>query len=82
MTVGNDVREMQGYLKVLGFYAAEPTGVFDEKTADAAAAYRKSKGQEAPGPFGRGLGIELLKQLRKEARAAGQSAAGSEGKPR
>jgi uncharacterized Ntn-hydrolase superfamily protein len=68
VTAGNDVRELQGYLKILGFYPGEPTGLFDEATGDAIAAYRKSRSIEGGGPFARGANVELLKRIRKEAR--------------
>ncbi len=66
-TAGNDVRDLQGYLKTLGFYAGEPTGVYDAATGEAIAAYRKARGLTGPGAAGF-ANVDLLRQIRKEAR--------------
>jgi uncharacterized Ntn-hydrolase superfamily protein len=69
-TAGNDVRELQQYLKTLGFYTGEPTGVFDAATGQAIAAYRQARGIATPGggPTGGFANVDLLKRIRKEAR--------------
>lgn len=41
---GDDVRELQALLRRAGLYAAEPSGVFDDATAAAVLAFRRSQG--------------------------------------
>jgi peptidoglycan hydrolase-like protein with peptidoglycan-binding domain len=75
---GADIEDMQGRLKVLGYYKSKPNGYFGGSTLTALKGFQKTNGLKADGKAGRDT---LLKLYSKKAKKAGKNYAPPKPKP-